>query len=329
MKNTLETRLGIFFALALVVAVIILEMVGADFFKRGERIHSIFDNVQELKKGDPVRMAGVEIGRVDNVQLVDGRAKVTMKIEGKYPIKTDSKAIIKFTGLMGQNFVAIEGGSPEAPFITEGGSLEAAVQPDFSSLMVKLESVASGVEGLTKSFSSENLSTLLGPLNDFMRQNSTNISLILSNTANLTYEIAQGRGTLGKLVYDDQLYRETLSTVGILQAAAGDARTLLSQAQGMVTKANGIVDQVNSGQGNLGLLLKDEALYTQTTNAVTTLGEILNKINTGQGSVGRLITDDSLFKNAKLTLQKLDKATEGLEDQGPLSVLGIAVNSLF
>jgi len=45
--------------------------------------------------------------------------------------------------------------------------------------------------------------------------------------------------------------------------------------------------------------------------------------------VGKFVNDDSLFKNAKMTLQKLDKATEGLEDQGPLSVLGIAVNSLF
>ena len=57
--------------------------------------------------------------------------------------------------------------------------------------------------------------------------------------------------------------------------------------------------------------------------------EILQKMNRGEGSVGKLINDDSLFKNAKLSLQKLEKATEGLEDQGPLSVLGIAVNSLF
>jgi phospholipid/cholesterol/gamma-HCH transport system substrate-binding protein len=45
--------------------------------------------------------------------------------------------------------------------------------------------------------------------------------------------------------------------------------------------------------------------------------------------VGRLVNDESLFKNAKLTLQKLDKATESLEDQGPLSVLGMAVGTLF
>ena len=58
MRNTLETKLGIFFALALIVAVIILEMVGvADFFKPGYRVHADFKSVQELKKGDLVKMA--------------------------------------------------------------------------------------------------------------------------------------------------------------------------------------------------------------------------------------------------------------------------------
>ncbi|MBU6401698.1 MAG: MCE family protein, partial [Verrucomicrobia bacterium] len=79
----------------------------------------------------------------------------------------------------------------------------------------------------------------------------------------------------------------------------------------------------------VGRLIKDETLYRETTAAMTNLHEILAKINRGQGSIGKFVNDESLFKNVKLTLQKVDKATEGLEDQGPLSVLGIAVNNLF
>ena len=330
MKNTLETRLGIFFALALVVAVIILEMIGAaDFFKTGYQINASFKNAQELKKGDLVKMAGVEVGRVDDIQLVDNRAKVTMKIKGKHDIKTDSKAVIKFTGLMGQNFVAIENGSPTAATVLPGSTLESAEQPDLSSLMVKLENVASGVEGLTKSFSPENFSTLLGPITDFMKQNSTNLSTILSNTATVTANIASGKGTVGKLINDDALYNSAFATVSAMQSVAGDAKTLLAQTEGMVGDARGIIAQINSGQGTLGKLTKDEKLYNETTAMMGQAREILEKINRGQGSVGQLINDDSFLKNAKLSLQKLDKATEGLEDQGPLSVLGIAVNSLF
>jgi phospholipid/cholesterol/gamma-HCH transport system substrate-binding protein len=76
-------------------------------------------------------------------------------------------------------------------------------------------------------------------------------------------------------------------------------------------------------------LTKDEALYQETTVAMSNLKEILQKINRGQGSVGVLVNDASFLKNAQMSLQKLDKATEGLEDQGPLSVLGLAITHLF
>jgi phospholipid/cholesterol/gamma-HCH transport system substrate-binding protein len=62
---------------------------------------------------------------------------------------------------------------------------------------------------------------------------------------------------------------------------------------------------------------------------MTNLREILEKMNKGQGSVGKLINDESFLKNGKLSLQKLDKATDSLEDQGPLSVLGLVIGSLF
>lgn len=342
MKNTLETRLGIFFALALVVAVVILEMIGgADFFKVGYQITSSFKNAQELKKGDLVKMAGVEIGRVEKVELqsdanVTALAKVSMKIKGDYQIKTDSKAIIKFTGLMGQNFVSIEGGSPRAAKVTPGSALESAEQPDLSSLMVKLENVASGVEGLTKSFSTDNISTLLGPLTDFIKQSAPELRALIFNLRQVSDNLAQGKGTVGKLLADDSFYTAALGAATNLQSASTDIKALMANANTAIThidsvigKAGEFITQVNSGQGTLGKLATDEALYKEAVTAMANLREITQKLNRGQGTVGKLINNDDFYKNAKLSLQKLDKATEGLEDQGPLSVLGIIVNNLF
>jgi phospholipid/cholesterol/gamma-HCH transport system substrate-binding protein len=329
MKNTLETRLGIFFALALIVAVIILEMIGAaDFFKGGYHISASFKTAQDLKKGDLVKMAGVEIGRVEAVELENGRAKVSMKVQAKYEIKTDAKAVIKFTGLMGQNFVSIDGGSPNAPAI-QSGSIDTIEQPDLSALMAKLEGVAGGIENLTKSFSTDNFSSLLGPLTDFIKQNTGPLTAIIANMRGVSDNVAQGRGTVGRLVMDDALYNASYSTITNLQVAAGDIKNITGQADSMITQMRSVIEQINSGKGTLGKLAKDETLYNESTTAVTHLREILEKMNRGQGSVGKLINDDSLLRNAKLTLQKLDKATDGLEDQGPLSVLGLAIGSLF
>ena len=58
-------------------------------------------------------------------------------------------------------------------------------------------------------------------------------------------------------------------------------------------------------------------------------GAFALRLSRNSDPVGKLVNDDSLFKNAKMTLQKLDKATEGLEDTGPLSIIGNMIQTLF
>lgn len=324
MKNTLETRLGIFFALCFIVAVIILEMVGiTEYFKPGYNIYASFDTVHELKENDLVKMAGVEVGRVQEITLTNDQVRVTMKIKKPTAdIRVNSKAAIRFTGLMGQNFVSIGFGTPDSPPAKEGAILTTVEQADLNSLLTKLESVADEVKVMRKDLSTENLSSLLGPVTHFMEENSTNLNAILQNTRKVTDQVAQGEGTVGKLLFDETLYTSALTAVAGVQAGATELKAIASDARSLL-------EGIKSGEGNLGLLAKDDALYRETTNAMTNLKEILQKVNKGDGTVGRLVNDDSFYKNVKVSLQKLDKATEGLEDQGPLSVLGIAVNSLF
>ena len=331
MRNTLETKLGVFFALTLIVAILILEMVGvADFFKPGYKIFADFQTVQELKKGDMVKMAGVEIGRVDSIKLANEKVRVTLKVrQADAEVRTDSKATIKFTGLMGQNFVALDFGSATAPRAVEGAILSTTEQPDLSAIMTKLDGVAGDIQGLAKSFTPDNLAPLFGPITDFMRQNSTNLSDILANTRAVTEQVSNGKGSVGKLLYDETLYNTALSAVVGLQAGTAELKSTVLEARGMMTNANSIITQINAGQGTLGRLAKDEKLYVEMTLAMTNAREILEKVNRGQGTMGKIVNDESLYKNVKVSLQKLDKATESLEDQGPLSILGIAVQSLF
>jgi phospholipid/cholesterol/gamma-HCH transport system substrate-binding protein len=323
MKNSLESKLGMFAALAVGAAFVIIEMLGGpEHFMRGYRLYAMFDNVQELKVGDRVKMAGVEEGRVEKIQLEGEKARVTLKMKRNAEVRTDSTATVKFTGLMGQNFVSLDFGTPTAPLAKDGAVLQSKEQPDLSVVMEKIDSVASGVQNLTKSFSGLKIDELLGPFVDFMKDNRAPLTATISNINSVTHQVAQGEGTIGKLIYDQALYNSALDTVSNLQVTLVDARAT-------VTDARSIIAQVNAGQGTAGKLIKDDKLYNETTASMTNLREILQKINQGQGSVGKLVNDQEFYRNAKLTLQKLDKATEGLEDQGPLSVLGIAVNSLL
>jgi phospholipid/cholesterol/gamma-HCH transport system substrate-binding protein len=114
-----------------------------------------------------------------------------------------------------------------------------------------------------------------------------------------------------------------------LQGTADDIKKAIGQASTLLSNANDVVAQVKSGQGTVGKLIYDEGLHHQVAEGMTNLDEILQKINTGDGTIGQLINTNSMMKDVKLSLQKLDKATESLEDTGPLSILGTMITSLF
>jgi phospholipid/cholesterol/gamma-HCH transport system substrate-binding protein len=323
MKNTLETRLGMFVAIAMFFGFIIVEILGAgDFLKPGTHITAEFQSIQDLKLGDGVKMAGVPIGKVQKIELKDGKVALDLKLEKGAPVHTDSKATIKFTGLMGQYYVAIDFGTPTAPIMADGAHIETVEQPDISQIMAKIDDVATGVQNLTKSFSGDKIDNILGPFTDFMKQNNPRISAIIANVQAISTQISAGNGTVGKLIYDDSLYTSAKGTITNLQSTADQIKQTAAAAQQ-------IVDQINAGQGTVGKLVKDDTLYRDASATMSNVRQITDKINNGQGSVGKIVNDTEFYNNAKLSLQKLDKAADSLEDTGPLSLFGQVITSLF
>jgi phospholipid/cholesterol/gamma-HCH transport system substrate-binding protein len=316
MKNSLETRLGIFVIFVVIASVVIVETLnGWQFLHKSVHVSALFDTIQDLKEGSDVKMAGVRIGHIESMAIENNKVRVTMMLNADAPVKTDSTATIKFTGLMGQNFMSVSFGSPSAPAAVDGSVLTSEEQPDLSAVMAKLNDAATGIQTAMKGFTGDSINNLLGPLTDIIKENKGNLSTMITNIVNITGQIASGKGTVGKVIYDQTLYDSALNTV--------------SNLQGAVTTAQLMISSVTNGQGTLGKLVTDDSLYTVTTDSMTNLDQILMKINHGQGSVGKLVNNEDFLKNAQLSMQKLDKAADGLEDQGPLSVLGIVVSTLL
>lgn len=324
-QTPLEYYLGLFFLGALLVGAVILHLLGGvDLFRRGFALDARFDDVLELKPGDPVKLMGKQVGRVEKIDFADGRLLVRMRIiEENALIRDDSKATIKFAGLLGQNFVSLDFGTPSGtPVQSSGQEIESVPQADVSALLTHLDGVAKDLEKISGNFTDIKFDDLVLSIQAFLQENRTNVQGILSNFYLTTAKINSGTGTIGRLVYDDSLYTSALATVTNFTATATDVRAFLADAQTVIA-------DVRAGKGTLGQLVTDARLYAEITEAATNLKEVLQKVNRGQGTVGKLVNEDTLLKDAKLTLQKLDKATESLEDQGPLTVIGILANPLF
>jgi phospholipid/cholesterol/gamma-HCH transport system substrate-binding protein len=112
-----------------------------------------------------------------------------------------------------------------------------------------------------------------------------------------------------------------VSVTEIKQAAA-DARTFMGDAKG-------IVADVKAGKGTLGVLLYDDATASSIKVTAKNLRELSDKLNSGQGTLGKLIADESLYTDMQSTLKKADRMIDGLGDQGPITAVGVAAQSLF
>lgn len=319
MKNTsLETRLGMFVAIVVMAALLLLEIAGGtDYFKKGYRLHGLFNTAQELKVGDSVKMAGVPIGKVEKIGFDQGKVKVTMKLDQGAEVKTDAKATIRFAGLMGQNFVSINLGTPTGPNLAPDSVIQTTEQPDLSAIMQKLDNAAAGIENLTKSFSGDTIQNVLGPMTDFLKQNNPKLTALFGNLQTISDRIAKGEGTIGKLISDDALYQSTLKTVDTLNKTASDAQGLLSDAKGAIGDVKGFMTEAKGSLGDVKLSLSDARLAIgdarrALTNASETmlvakgtLTDVRADLQAGKGSLGKLLKDEALYNETTLAMSNL------------------------
>ena len=120
-------------------------------------------------------------------------------------------------------------------------------QADISAIMQKIDSVASGVENLTKSFTGEKIDNLLGPFTDFIKANRIPLTTTIQNLQTISTQISQGQGTVGKLLHDETLYRETTTSM---------------------TNLKEILQKVNQGQGTIGKIINDQEIPGITGGAL-------------------------------------------------------------
>lgn len=111
-----DLAVGLFVLAGLTAVAWLSVRVGGLSFDRGNHIqlHAAFDQVGGLKTRAPVVIAGVKVGQVTNIELgSDLRAHVTLEVLGNVSLPDDTTAAIRTTGLLGDQFIALEPGASE------------------------------------------------------------------------------------------------------------------------------------------------------------------------------------------------------------------------
>ena len=287
-----ELKIGIVSLFAIGIAALLIFMVSGEggFFWQRYSIKTVFSDIEGLKEGAPVRVAGVEVGSVKKMDFIGDKVEVIMEVgkDQQSRITNRSAASLGSVSLLGEAAVDITPDSQGTP-IPEWGYVRSGPPPG---------SLATAAEAATRS---------------------------LEQTNALLEEVRQGRGTLGKLVTDDTLYQQLndfvasaeavtrginggRGTLGRLATNPAAARSLEQSLENLQM----VTARIRNGEGSLGQLLNNDTLSKSVTSATNNLDAITGRINKGEGTAGKLVTDAELYNRLNSTADRFDKLAASL-----------------
>ncbi len=272
-----QLRVGIFMLVALLILGFLILNSSGDFnpFEKKMRLIARFVSADGLHANADVQLAGVSIGKVEEVNFlpadtaeserIEARIAVVEEFDGKpisELIRTDSKAQLIATSVLGNEKIIN---------ITPGTGSGAPVSENH----VLISSIPVGINQLTSTGNDllQQINRLAIPANEIL------------NKAN------RGEGTLGRIINDEALYESLDQTV--------------NETKQTMTRLQTALDKVNRGEGTAGKLLSDPDLYNNLNKTVAQLEAISTDIRAGKGTAGKFVSDDALYNETRAAVADL------------------------
>ncbi len=362
MAISVEQKVGLFFLATLILLAVMIELV-EDWrpFEDQYAYHAYFNSSVGLSAGDPVRIAGVDAGKVRDISIEDSRVRVDFYVNREDVLREDSVAQVRQTNMLGGTFLGVDFGSADSKLLPVDSTVQTEDSANIDQLISNLD---------------RNQDRVLRPLGDLVDESREPLADAVKRLESIVSKIDEGQGTLGRLVNNPVLYDEMITmstrlnqllarldsgegTLGKLiadpslydnlnhtminladlytQVKSGEGTLgkllvddrLYEEAAHAVANLNEITEKINHGKGTLGKLVHDDALYDNVRDSMVRINSIAVKIDDGQGTLGRLVNEDDLYQDAKTTLHKVEKSVDGISDTGPLSALGVVLGTLF
>lgn len=310
-EHKTELIVGIF-AMLIFAALTFMTFRVGDFAigkKKGYTLYVDFQNTAGLDAKTRIKVAGVDAGIIENIELVDGVAHLTLRISSEIKIYSDAVAGIRATGLLGDKYLELRVGAKK-PALPAGATIKNVQElVDVDDLMQNLTKLSANVTELVNGLNqpdiknamratvfnlkdiTEHLDTMLGDKGSFgaiiSRVDSLTARLdemVRRNSEPLTNTIANLEEFSGSLrTHGPELISGLSETVAELRALLKESRSniedLIDKTGTTIEDVSAITAKIRRGEGTLGKLINDEALYSSLTNAAGGVERALSSIN--------------------------------------------------
>jgi phospholipid/cholesterol/gamma-HCH transport system substrate-binding protein len=266
---------------------------GTSFIDSKVNYVAYFANAAGLVRGAPVWLAGVEVGNVYSLKIVNLDEK--RKIEAKFNVLSsvremiteDATIKIGTIGFIGDRYLEIIPGTAGLPLIEEGAEIRSVSPADVGSMFAEGEKTMLKAQDL------------------------------VDNLTGLTGKLKNGEGTAGQLFTNDALYHEMTKMLAamtvLVEGLQENQAKITASIDNISGNLDGITEKVNENEGTIGRLIADPGLYDNLHASSGRIDSILAKINQGRGTAGAMVNDDELYQEIKNLIVRIENLVTDIE----------------
>lgn len=270
-----EVKVGAFVLIgvaAFLIALFSLTDVGT--FRGRYYVKTVIESAGGMRNGDPVQMRGVNIGRVTGFDMLSDGVAVTLEIYNRYQIPEDSRVAVRSAGLLGGVVVDVSPGI-SAERAADDQILPGEVEADMFSLADDLGGQAEVVLTQAASLlSDQNIGTIgtsAAELQALLVQLTATTSALRGELTPFSQSLRRSAENFEEATSGPELAR-SLANLDSLTTRLSDATINLNEAS---SSLNVVVSRMEAGEGTLGKLSEDEALYDNLNETVLSLQEMI------------------------------------------------------
>lgn len=286
MKISREIKTAVLVLSGLVLIVYTFNYLkGQNLLDSSRRVYAIYNNVEGLATSSPVTINGHVVGRVQEITFTNdgsGKLKVLLLVEDEYKFSKNSKAELYETGLIGGKAIAIIPAFDNAPNAESGDVLEGIVKEGLSALVnrkltplqEKMETMMVSADSLLVNLNSIFDNKTKSNLKNSIAQLEGTLTSFRATSNSLNQLVEDNKGKLDSTLTNFNELSGNLSKISDSLASANLSGTI-ADLQNTLNGVNSLLTSIESGEGSIGKLMKDDKLYDNLEGASKQLEELL------------------------------------------------------
>jgi len=289
LKITREVKTAILVISGILLFIYLFNFLkGTDILDSSRTFYTIYDNVEGLEPSTPVTINGLNVGKVQEIGFTDdgtGRLLVKLNVDEEFEFSNNSKAQLYEAGLIGGKAVAIIPAFDNAEKAVKGDYLEGTVKAGLSELVnkrltplqEKLETTIVSADSLLLNINSVFDDRTKANLRNSIAELNSTISSFKTTSSSLNELVVKNQDNLESTLKNIENISNNLSAITDSIVKSDLAQTI-ANLENTISNFNAILVKIESGEGSMGKLMKDEGLYNNLEGATKELEELLRDI---------------------------------------------------